>query len=515
MKVLTAKQLKTADEATLKKQEISSLELMEHSATLAFQEIHANLNNAKTPIKVFCGVGNNGGDGLVISRLLLENGYEVTTFVVNYSDNRSEEFLINYDRIKKIDKKWPELLISTSEFPKISENDLVIDAIFGIGLNRSLDTWVANLISHITRSNAFLIAVDMPSGLFFDKVPAKGEAVVKANVTLTFQTPKLVFFLPQTASYVGDFYVIDIGLDREYLQNVEAEAQTIGKKEVLPMYRPRKKFSHKGTYGHILVAGGSYGKMGSIVLASTAALRSGAGMVTAMVPKCGHSILQTALPEAMVVTSNTENFLSKTAPGFEPDVVCFGMGAGKNPETMKAFENVLNTTKKPMLIDADGLNILSENPEMLKKIPKKSILTPHPKELERLLGSWKDDFDKLKKAKAFSKKHKIILVVKDAHSIVVEDNKLYINTTGNPGMATAGSGDVLAGVIAGLLSQGYDALIAAVFGVYLHGKAGDIAAGEYSFEGMVAGDIPSHLGDAVLSLFERENNPLPPEEKSE
>ncbi|HET8808778.1 MAG TPA: NAD(P)H-hydrate dehydratase [Flavobacteriaceae bacterium] len=515
MKILTAKQLKTADETTLKNQKISSVELMERAATLAFQEIHASLNNAQTQIKVFCGVGNNGGDGLVIARLLLENGYDVTTFVVNYSDNRSEEFLANYDRIKEIGKKWPELLTSSSDLPKISENDLVIDAIFGIGLNRSLDAWVANLISHINRSNAFLISIDMPSGLFFDKIPVKKEAAIKANVTLTFQTPKLVFFLPQTASYVGDFYVIDIGLDREYLQNVEAEAELIGKEEVLPMYRPRKKFSHKGTYGHVLVAGGSYGKMGSVVLASTAALRVGAGMVTAMVPKCGYSILQTALPEAMVVTSETENFLSETAPGFEPDVVCFGMGAEKNPETVKAFENILNSTKKPMLIDADGLNMLSENPEMLKKIPKNSILTPHPKELERLLGIWKDDFDKLKKAKAFSKKHKIILVIKGAHSIVVEENKLYINTTGNPGMATAGSGDVLVGTIAGLLSQGYYPLTAAVFGVYLHGKAGDIAAGEYSFEGMIAGDIPLHLGDAVLDLFQRENNPPPPEEKPE
>lgn len=505
MKIFTIKQLAEADKITIKKQDISSTELMERAATLVFNDIHSKLNGAQLPIKIFCGIGNNGGDGLVIGRLLLEHGYKVTVYVVNYSNNRSEDFLVNYERIKEVSNDWPITIKGEKDFPNLTEKDFIIDGIFGIGLNRPLEDWVGNLIEHINNSKAFILAVDMPSGMFETKIPTKDLPAIKANVTLTFQAPKLIFFLPQAAEYVGDMQVIDIGLDREYLAQAPVNIQLINKPEARLLYRPRTNFAHKGDFGHALIVGGSYGKIGSISLTAKTTLKTGAGLVTIFSPKCGYQILQTVLPEAMVVTDRNENELKHIEFDLEPDVVCFGMGAGTSNDTISAFKGLLKKVQKPMVIDADGVNILSKENDLLSKLPKNSVLTPHPGELERLVGKWKDDFDKLDKTKAFSKKHGVIIVIKGAHTITVYKNDLYINNTGNPGMATAGSGDVLSGVITSLISQQYEPLIAAVLGVYLHGKTGDIMAEELSYQGLIAGDIATNMGKAFLDLFKNEN----------
>lgn len=505
MRILDADQLLKADKVTIENEGITSGDLMERAATKVFNEIHFRLKGADLSIKIFCGVGNNGGDGLVIGRLLLEYGYNVTVFVVNYSDNRSKDFLSNYEKLKEVSKPWPFLLTEKDELPELNNKDFVIDAIFGIGLNRPLDAWVGKLVNHINSSGAFVLSVDMPSGLYSDKIPNKEEAVINADFTLTFQAPKLIFFLPDTAEYVGELQVLDIGLDREFLKRAPAVAQLINKNEAKAMFIPRKKFAHKGNYGHTLVIGGSYGKIGSISLTATAALRTGAGLVSVYSPKCGYQILQTVLPEAMVLTDEAENELKEIDFTLEPDVICFGMGAGTSTATINAFETLLKKTKHPMVIDADGLNILSKKKDLVKNLPPNSVLTPHPKELERLIGKWKDDFQKLKKAKQFSKKYKIVLVIKGAHTITISGDYMYINNTGNPGMATAGAGDVLSGVIASLISQGYEPLNAAVFGVYLHGKAGDLAAEELSFQGMIAGDIAAYVGKAFIDLFQNDS----------
>ncbi len=502
MKVFSAKQLREADRATLEKQDISSTDLMERAASLVFEEIHKRLQGAEIPVKIFCGIGNNGGDGLVIGRYLLEKGYNVTFYIVNYSDQRSKDFLINYDRVKNMSNKWPVLLKSEEDFPEIKLGDFVVDAIFGVGLNRPLVDWVANLVQHINASEAFVLAVDMPSGLMADQATKAKDSIVKADYTISFQSAKLAFYMPQTATYVGELQILDIGLDREYLQETPTTAQLIGKLEAKTLYRPRNKFSHKGTYGHALLVGGSYGKIGSICLSATAAMRSGAGMVTVFAPKCGYDIIQTVLPEAMVITDENENHLSNIEYDLDPDVIGFGVGVGTKKETIDAFEGLLKKNKKPMVIDADGLNILSKKGSLLKLLPEASVLTPHPKELERLIGSWENDFEKIEKARELTKKYKIILVLKGAYSFIVTPNDLYINTSGNPGMATAGSGDVLTGVIIALVSQGYQPLLAAVLGVYLHARAGDLAAEKLSYESVIAGDIAKHIGAAIFDLFE-------------
>ena len=515
MKIFSKEQIYEGDQLTSKKQNISSTELMERAGIQIFNWLHVRMQGAQVPIHVFCGIGNNGGDGLVIARHLITHGYNVHTYVVNCSDKRSPDFLVNYDLIKQTTKKWPNMLSCEADFPEIHKDDIIVDAIFGIGLNRPANDWVKSLFVHFRKSQAFTLSVDIPSGVYTDKVPEDENGVVWANYTLSFQSPKLIFFLPETSKYSIQWEVLDIGIDREFLFMTQTEADLIGKHEVLPIYKPREKFVHKGDFGHCLILGGSYGLMGSVVLASRAALSIGAGLVTTFVPKCGYQILQTAFPEAMVITDEHETLISNISFDFEPKVIGLGIGMGTDAKTISALEKFLKTNKIPLVIDADGLNILSKKKALLKLLPEQSILTPHPKELERLVGKWKDDFDKLKKVKAFSKKYKAVVVIKGANTITVFHDKYYINTTGNPGMATAGMGDVLTGVISGLIAQGYDALAASVFGVYLHGKSADIAIEDLGYQSLIASHVIEALGEAYIDLFKQPEQPEVKEQPKE
>jgi len=510
MKIFSKEQIYEGDRITAAKQNITSTDLMERAGIQIFNWLHLRMQGAQVPIHIFCGIGNNGGDGLVIARHLISHGYNVITYVVNCSDKRSKDFLINYDRIKTVTKDWPILLSCNEDFPSINRDDIIVDAVFGIGLNRAADKWVKNLFMHFRKSEAYTLAVDMPSGLYADQVPEDEDGVVWANHTLSFAIPKLVFFLPDTAKYTQQWELIDIGFDQEYIYNTNTDAELIGKYEVLPMYKPREKFAHKGTFGHSLIIGGSYGKIGAVVLASKAALSIGAGLVTSYIPKCGYQVLQSSFPEAMVITDVDENNITKITYDISPTVIGIGVGIGTSKETKLAFEAFLKTNKIPLVVDADGLNILASKKSLLKLLPEYSVLTPHPKELERLIGKWSDDFDKLKKTKTFCKKYKVVVVIKGANTITVFQDKFYVNSTGNPGMATAGSGDVLTGIITGLLAQGYDPLTATLFGVYMHGRSADIALEDYGYQSLIASHIINYLGEAYLDLFKQ---PEPPQEE--
>lgn len=507
MKIFTREQIYEADQATIAKEDIPSINLMERAGGYAFQWIHERLKGQPVPVKVFCGIGNNGGDGLVIARYLIEHNYNVETYIVNYSDKRSEDFLKAYDALKEKTKNWPVTIKSEDDFPDFSEKDLIVDAVFGIGFNRPAAKWVQSLFNTINEANAFVLSIDIASGMYTDKVPRDSDVVIKPTIILTFQAPKLIFFLPQTGKYIKDWDVLDIGLDREYLMTTETQAKLINKEVARQLYRPRDKFTHKGVYGHSLIAGGSYGKMGSIVLSTHACLKAGSGLVTSYIPQHALSILQTSVPEAMVLTDKQNGkYLEEIEIDIEPTAIGIGMGMGTEPQTCKAFGAFLQNNKKPLVIDADGLNILSKSPKFLFHLPNQTILTPHPKELERLIGPWEDDFDKLEKTAEFAKQHDVIIVLKGAYTFTVYDRKYYINTTGNPGLATGGTGDVLTGIITGLLSQGYDPLSAAVFGVYLQGKSGDLAINHTGYEALTAGDVVSFIGQAFLDLFKQPEN---------
>ncbi|MCX7549445.1 NAD(P)H-hydrate dehydratase [Xanthomarina sp. F2636L] len=501
MKILSKEQVYEGDRLTAERQNITSTDLMERAGIQIFNWLHSKMQGAQVPIHVFCGIGNNGGDGLVVARHLITHGYNVHTYVVNCSDKRSKDFLNNYDKIKHVTKNWPTLLDCKDDFPQIESDDIIIDAVFGIGLNREVGEWVKQLFQHFRASKAFTLAIDIPSGLHTDQVPKDEDDVVWANFTLSFQSPKLVFFLPDTAKYSVEWEALDIGIDREFLIKTETEVELIGKTEVISLYQPRKKYSNKGHFGHALIIGGSYGKIGAVTLASRATLASGAGLITAYVPKCGYQTIQSSFPEAMVLTDTDEQILTKIALDFNSTAIGIGVGMGTDNKTIKAFEDFLRNNKSPLIVDADAINMLSKKKNLIKLLPEGTILTPHPKELERLIGVWKDDFDKLKKVKAFSKKHQVIVVIKGAHTITVLEEKLYVNTTGNPGLASGGTGDVLTGVITGLVAQGYNPLVASIFGVYLHGKSADIAVEKTGYQSLIASQVVETLGDAYLDLF--------------
>lgn len=504
MKILSRTQIYEADKFTIEKQQITSDSLMERAALGLFNWMHQRLQGNAVKIHLFCGIGNNGGDGLALARHLKEHDYKIQVYVVNYSEKRSKDFLLNLDRLK--DRKlWPEFLDEAHQTISIAPDDIVVDAIFGIGLSRSPSKWVGHLIQQINGSSAFVLSVDIPSGLFMDRVPEFPDHVVQANHVLSFQCAKLPFFLPETAIYMNQWEILDIGLDQGYMNQVQVAYHFTGKYEVLSMYRPRLKFSHKGTYGHAVIIGGSYGKIGAVALATKACLNVGVGLVTSFVPKCGYVPLQTSVPEAMVLTDGDDQHISGIEIPFQPTVVGIGIGMGTTINTMKTFGDFLSSNNSKLVVDADGLNMLAKNPQFLKQLPKDTVLTPHPKELQRLLGPWKDDFEKLEKAKEFTRKYQCILVLKGAHTMVLAEGKGHINSTGNPGMATAGSGDVLTGIITGLIAQEYSPLQAAIFGVYLHGLSGDITASNVGYEAVTSSKLIDNLGASFVALFKRED----------
>lgn len=500
MKIFNTKEIYEADKFTLVKQQISADDLMERAAIQVFNWMHTRLAGNLSPIHVFCGVGNNGGDGLVLARHLHQYGYRVAVHIIEFSGSRSAEFSTNLDRLRDVDV-CPNFLDEKSKIPDLEKEAFIVDAIFGIGLKRDVAPWVIKIFQEINRSKALVLSVDIPSGLFMEHKVPETNAAIKANYVLSFQVPKLIFFLPGTGVFMDHWELLDIGLDKDFLLTAPSDYELIGRDEVLAFYRPREKFSHKGTYGHVLIVGGSYGKMGAVVLASKGGLYSGSGLVTAFVPKCGYVPLQSAFPELMVLTDTNETEITDIVFDIVPTVIGIGVGMGTGSCAVQAFAKFLKNNKTPLVIDADGLNILSRHPELFSDLPPKTVLTPHPKELERMLGKWENDFDKLKKTKKFSKKYDCVVVIKGAHTITVYGDKGYVNTTGNPGMATGGSGDVLTGVITGLLAQGYPTLEAAIFGVYLHGRAADMAIGECGCQALVATDIINALGKAYWDLL--------------
>lgn len=508
MKIFSGEQLYAADKATIKRQQLAPTLLMERAGEQVYNWLHSRMQGAQVPVRIFCGIGNNGGDGLVLGRLLIESGYNVHTYIVNCSEKRSKPFLSNYDRIKNVTKKWPVLIKSEADFPEIDRDDVVVDAIFGIGLNRCMDGWVKSLTQHLNNSGAFVLAIDMPSGLYASAPIEDPEAIVRANHTLTFQFPKLSFFLPETGGYTQTWEALNIGIDPQYIQETPPLANYLTKGYVLQWYRPRPKFSHKGTYGHCVIIGGSYGKIGAVQLATLATLKVGAGLATAFTPKCGYIPLQTAVPEALVQTSEGEQELTNLPEYNEQFTYAIGMGMGTSQKSAAALEAFLDKANKPLVLDADAINIIAANPEFASKIPHESVLTPHPGELARLVGNWKNDFEKIALAKEFAIKHKVVVLIKGAHTLTIFGDSIFVNASGNPGMATGGSGDVLSGMIAGILAQGYESWQAAAMAVYLHGSAGDLATNQEGYQAITASTIVDYIGTAFVKLFEPDK-PLP------
>jgi NAD(P)H-hydrate epimerase len=432
--------------------------------------------------------------------MLAAKGVKVKCYILELGHKGTADFQTNLARLHE---SQVEIIYiqSSSQFYSIDKDNLIIDAIFGSGLNRQPEGIISELIRHINNAGRPLIAIDIPSGMFAGS-SSKGNEIIKAAFTLSFQCFKTAFVLPENEQYIGELIILDIGLHPDFLTNLPVELEMLQKEVVKAIYKPRKRFAHKGSYGHALLVGGSYGKIGAIQLAARACLRSGVGLLTSYLPKCGYQVMQASVPESMVVSGGQEQLIRDAPPDVgRYSVIGIGPGLGTAPETAKAFEQLLVYYQRPLVIDADALNLLAEHPGLIKRIPAFSILTPHPKEFERLFGKTGNDYERLALARKKARELQVVIVLKGHYSLIaMPGGKGYFNTTGNPGMATGGSGDVLTGILTGLLAQGYRPGESALLGVYLHGLAGDYAAAAKSQEAMTASDIIEFLPEAFKEL---------------
>lgn len=496
MKILTTDQIRAADEHTIESEPIASIDLMER-ASKAFTQWFVNNFSPKRSIAIICGRGNNGGDGLAIARLLLKRNYSVKVFIIGNKEG-SQDFEINRKRLK--DLTDIVALSSINDLDQVQNQEIIIDGIFGSGLSRPIEGYYKDVVEHINQLNCIRIAIDVPSGLFADK--KSSGPLIRADHTLSFQVPKLALFLPENYKYVGDWTLLDIGLDKGFIHSQSSSNYYIDDQFIKPIIKERRKFDHKGSNGRGLIIAGSYGKIGAAVLCSKAALRSGIGLLTVNIPACGYDILQISAPEAMTLSDRDEKMITHIPEDINSfDCVGLGPGLGQSEKTVYALSRFFNKYNKPVVLDADALNIISGHRELLEVLPENSILTPHPGEFKRLVGEWQDDFEKLEKQKGLSKKYKIIIVLKGAFTSVSNpEGELFFNSTGNPGMATGGSGDVLTGILTGLMARKYTPQSVAVLGVYLHGLAGDLAADALGRESLKASDIIDFLPQAFLQL---------------
>ncbi|HQG77379.1 MAG TPA: NAD(P)H-hydrate dehydratase [Bacteroidales bacterium] len=501
MKIFTCAQIKEIDEITIRTEPISSFNLMERAAGQLLLWYLKTFDRARR-VLVFVGPGNNGGDGLALARMLALNRYNVGVYYLVISERTSPEWKLNHQKLRQ-ETNVPFISISRrDQIPDFRPDDVLVDAVFGSGLTRPAGGLASDIIRLINQTGCTVVSIDIPSGLFGeDNGQNDPESIIMADYTLTFQFPRLSFMFAENAKYTGEWIVLPIGLSNSAINNTETPYSFVQADTLSTSLKIRKRFDHKGIYGHGMLIAGSGGKMGAAVLGARAAMRTGIGLLTCHVPGAGNQIIQTCVPEAMSQPDSNSEIISEI-PGITLfDAIGIGPGIGTDPVTQKAFQSVLLNRSVPIVIDADGLNILGLNDKWLSVLPEKTVLTPHLKEFERMAGKSDNGYMRLKNQISFSAKYNCIVVLKSAFtSVSSPDGRVSFNSTGNPGMATAGSGDVLTGMILALLAQGYSPENAAVIGVYLHGLAGDIAAEKDSPDSIIASDIIENIGNAFKQL---------------
>jgi NAD(P)H-hydrate epimerase len=499
MKLFACSQIAEIDKLTMQLEPIESIDLMERASDQIANWLQKNTEKYR-PVIIFAGPGNNGGDALAVARMLAYVHYKCTVYLASFGRELKGDPAINWQRLIEQNSVILNTLNSENDFPEIQSNEMVIDGLFGSGLNKPLVGLAAQLVRHINQSGAEIISIDIPSGLFGeDNSGNNSENIIQASQTLTLQFPKISFLFPENEKFVGKFEVLSIGLHPLAIEQMPSPFQFLTTGFISGKIKRRTKFSHKGTYGHALLISGSYGKMGAAVLAAKACLRAGTGLLTVHIPSKGYEIMQVSVPEAMISIDSSENVFSEIPELTAHPAIGIGPGLGKKEESKEALKRLLQAKLQRLVIDADALNILAENQELLDLLPENAILTPHPKEFERLAGTSVNSFERLQKQLDFSRRYRVIVVLKGAHTCVsFPDGPAFFNSTGNPGMATAGSGDVLTGIILGLLAQNYSAGDAALIGVFIHGLAGDVAKAKTGETALVASDIINGLGEAFM-----------------
>jgi len=512
MKLFTTKQIAELDTYTIENEPIADIDLMER-ASLQITNWLVQRFSTERKMVFFAGPGNNGGDALAIARQMADLDFICEVCLLDFGKELKGSPAINWQRLEEDEKVKFSKIETIRDFPEITDSDIIIDGLFGSGLTRPLEDMAAEIVQKINNfktghlptsrwETIKIISIDIPSGLMGEdnsgNIP---ENIIQADFTLTFQFPKISFLFAENEKYVGRWEVLPIRLHPDGIAKTQSSFFYVEKEDIQQIIKKRSRFGHKGTYGHALLIAGSFGKMGAAILASKACLRSGVGLLTVQIPHLGYPIIQTAVPEAMASVDKYDYTFTEF-PDLSPfSAIGVGPGIGLKSNTKKAYCELLEKSEVPLVIDADALNILSENKSWFDKIPENSILTPHPGEFKRLVGESENTYENIQKQLGFSQKYKVIVVLKGAFtSISTPAGNLHFNSTGNPGMATAGSGDVLTGIITGLLAQGISPENAAIAGVFIHGLAGDLAAQEKSQFSIIAGDILEYIGKAFLQV---------------
>ncbi|MGE5395135.1 MAG: NAD(P)H-hydrate dehydratase [Candidatus Saccharibacteria bacterium] len=501
MKLFTCQQIAQIDQLTMKLEPVSSIDLMERASMQVADWLINNLGNYRQ-FWFFAGPGNNGGDALAVARMLTWAGFDCTVYLADLGRELKGDPAINLSRLIELDKVVVKTIGSDMDIPFIPEDVIIVDGLFGSGLTRPLTGLAAGIVKAVNLSKAKVVSIDIPSGLMGEDNSANDpSAIIRATYTLTFEFPKISFLFPENYPYTGHWEVLPIDLHPQAIGQTESNYTFLTRDFIAPMIKKREKFSHKGTYGHALLIAGSYGKMGAAVLSGRACLRSGVGLLTAHIPRLGYEIFQSSVAEAMTSIDESD-FVFSTLPDLNAyTAIGIGPGLDKRAATQQALLEVLYAKPSKMVLDADALNILAENKGDISLLPENTVLTPHPKELERLIGPSNNSWERLQLQLQFSAQYKAIVLCKGAYScITLPDGKVFFNSTGNPGMATGGSGDVLTGIILGLLAQNYTPEEAILIGVYVHGLAGDLAAQRMGEQALIASDIIAKLGNAFMQL---------------
>lgn len=499
MKILSAEQIRAIDAATIQNEPVSSLELMERAAMACFRRL-IQLLDAENDIVVFCGMGNNGGDGLAIARLLISHGYRCQAFVLRHAEKFSADAEPNYQQLKE---HFPGHVfdVNTADDLPAPKKAVAIDALLGTGLNKPVDGLLAAGIAHMNRYYDQIISIDVPSGLFIDSATPNHDLAVHSTLTLTFQLPKLAFLWAGNKKLVPEFEILNIHLDAKEIARHGTHYHYLTQPEVAALLKPRKKFSHKGTYGHGLLLAGGEGTSGAACISAAACLRSGAGLLTVHSTAATLQALMIQLPEAMSIMDPQHDHISELQATDRYDAIAIGPGCGTHEDTQLVLKKLLHYYSGKLVIDADGLNILAENPTWLSFLPPGTLLTPHPKEFERLAGKQSDDAERLHALKQFSMRYNCIVILKDAHTaIAMPDGNVFFNSSGNPGLAKGGSGDALTGILLGLMTRGYTPAQAAIIGTFVHGYAADLCVKRSSMESLLISDAIARLPKAFYKL---------------
>lgn len=504
MKLFTTEEIRAIDRYTIEQEGVSSLELIERVAEGVTDEIASRWRPNK-PTIIFAGPGNNGADALATARLMYERGFRPEVFLFNIGgDKLSVDCIAARDMLIH---EVPEIsFIEVQRHftpPEITRNHLIVDGLFGSGLREELQGGFKALVQYINDESSTVVSIDLPSGMFGDWNPQiVNRNTIHATLTLAIQFPRLCFFIPDNAELLGEWKTIDIGLSEAAISHTAANFCLVEKRDIHRRLRHRKPCASKADFGNAILYAGSYGMMGAAVLAAKGCMRGGVGKLTVNAPKCGYQILQTAVPEAMFRHNRGDLNLTEIHPDRDFNAIGVGPGLGTNELTVKALEDFLASVNRPVVLDADALNCIALKPAMLNTIPVLSVITPHAGEFDRLFGPQPSGEARLRKAIEMAKFYNIIIVLKGHHTAVVRpDGKVYFNSSGTPAMATAGSGDVLTGLLLAMLAQGYVVELASIIAVYVHGLAGELAAAEHGEYGVTAGDIADNIGRAIRDIM--------------